>query len=78
MSNENNGVPLYMKYAPTTLDDLYLHPKKVSDIRNILTNELFSTHHNLNMLIISGPSGSCKTTIVKLLIEEYFNKNKLF
>lgn len=78
MSNDNNGVPLYMKYAPTALDDVYLHPKKVSDIRNILTNELFSIHHNINMLIISGPSGSCKTTLVKLLIDEYFDGNKLF
>lgn len=67
-----------MKYAPTTLDDLFLHPKKVSDIRHILTNELFSIHNNLNMLIVSGPSGSCKTTLVKLLIDEYFDKNKLF
>lgn len=76
MSNEKNGVPLYMKYAPNTLDDLYLHPKKVSDIRDVLTNELFNIHHNLNILIISGPSGSCKTTLIKLLIDEYFEKNK--
>jgi len=65
-----------MKYAPNTLDELFLHPKKIKDMRNILTNELFDSNHNLNMLIVSGPTGSCKTSLIKLLINEYYDNNK--
>lgn len=76
MSHEKSRLPLYMKYAPNTLDELFLHPKKIKDMRNILTNELFDSNHNLNMLIVSGPTGSCKTSLTKLLINEYYDNNK--
>lgn len=76
MSHEKSRLPLYMKYAPNTLDELFLHPKKIKDMRNILTNELFDSNHNLNMLIVSGPTGSCKTSLIKLLINEYYDNNK--
>ncbi|KAF0268498.1 hypothetical protein FOG48_02457 [Hanseniaspora uvarum] len=76
MSHEKSRLPLYMKYAPNTLDELFLHPKKIKDMRNILTNELFDSNHNLNMLIVSGSTGSCKTSLIKLLINEYYDNNK--
>ncbi|GMM42024.1 Rad24 protein [Hanseniaspora uvarum] len=76
MSYEKSRLPLYMKYAPNTLDELFLHPKKIKDMRNILTNELFDSNHDLNMLIVSGPTGSCKTSLIKLLINEYYDNNK--
>ena len=78
MSDYVDALPLYMKYTPKTLVDLFLHPRKVKDVRKILTEELFDANHNLNMLIVSGPTGSCKTTLIKLLIEEYYESNRAF
>ncbi|GMM51610.1 Rad24 protein [Starmerella bacillaris] len=51
-----------LKWNPSTIDDLAMHPKKLDEIKEAMKTKLIS--------IISGPPGSSKSTSVKLLAKE--------
>lgn len=56
------------KYKPTKLQDIILTPTLKTDIENILKNK------NLPNLMMIGPSGVGKTTVLNLLVTELLGK----
>ncbi|KAJ4288195.1 RFC checkpoint protein Rad17 [Kalmusia sp. IMI 367209] len=61
--------PWNEKYGPTSLDELAVHKKKVSDVRTWLT-DVFSGKERKRVLLLKGPAGSGKTTTMSLLSNE--------
>ncbi|KAH0564932.1 hypothetical protein GP486_001670 [Trichoglossum hirsutum] len=61
--------PWAEKYAPTSLDELAVHKKKVSDVRAWLES-VFGGRDRKRLLILKGPSGTGKTTTVSLLSKD--------
>ncbi|KAK2867818.1 hypothetical protein FQN49_003446 [Arthroderma sp. PD_2] len=60
------GKPWAEQFAPTNLDELAVHKRKVSDVQNWL-NEVFTGRSRRRILVLKGPAGSGKTTTVFLL-----------
>lgn len=54
------------KYGPTELQMIAIHKKKLSDVREIV-EDMLKPDSGTKLLILSGPSGSSKSTTVKLL-----------
>ncbi|KAL1980892.1 hypothetical protein VTN96DRAFT_3349 [Rasamsonia emersonii] len=65
-SKEADGRPWPERYAPSNLDELAVHKKKVADVRNWLA-DVFAGKNRRRMLVLHGPAGSGKTTTVSLL-----------
>lgn len=68
------------KYSPKTTNDICINPTKLKQLKQLM--EEMITHQNRKILVITGPSGSSKSTSVKLLSKElgngyveYFNNN---
>ncbi|KAF1975241.1 Rad17-domain-containing protein [Bimuria novae-zelandiae CBS 107.79] len=61
--------PWNEKYGPTSLEELAVHKKKVSDVRTWLA-DAFSGKERKRMLLLKGPAGSGKTTTMALLSKE--------
>ncbi|KAI9880299.1 MAG: Cell cycle checkpoint protein rad17 [Pleopsidium flavum] len=66
MAFEKNGRPWAEKYAPTNLEELAVHKKKVADVRTWLDNVLQGRDRK-RLLILKGPCGTGKTTTLSLL-----------
>ncbi|KAJ5909189.1 hypothetical protein N7495_001871 [Penicillium taxi] len=58
--------PWPQRFAPTNLDELAVHKKKVSDVKNWL-EEALSGRRSERLLVLRGPAGSGKTTTISLL-----------
>ncbi|ORY88337.1 Rad17 cell cycle checkpoint protein-domain-containing protein [Leucosporidium creatinivorum] len=59
------------RFAPSTRDELGVHPKKVNDVAGWLDeayNPRLSKYRRL--LVMSGPSGAAKTATLKILADE--------
>lgn len=57
------------KYAPVVSQDICIHPRKLKEVSEALSQMLFhQSEHKL--LILSGPAGSSKSTTVKILAKE--------
>lgn len=65
----DNSEPWIEKYAPQTVSDVAIHAKKVEEIRKSL-NELSNQQDTLRLLVVSGPAGSAKSTIIKQVGKE--------
>ncbi|KAI5475119.1 cell cycle checkpoint protein rad17 [Pseudohyphozyma bogoriensis] len=59
------------RYAPTSRDELGVHPRKVTDVENWL-GEAFNPRlaKYRRILVMSGPSGAAKTATLRILCEE--------
>lgn len=60
--------PWAERFAPSTLDELAVHKKKVSDVRNWLEN-VYSGKSSKRLLLLKGPAGAGKTATVKMLAQ---------
>lgn len=57
------------KYAPTKSKDVCINPRKLKEVREALESMVSGTLSS-RLLILSGPSGSSKSTLVKCLAQE--------
>ena len=66
--NNDNWIEVF---APTSSDDLAVHPKKLQEIQQwILHCAAMKRKRPAQICLITGPSGSGKTTALKLLAKE--------
>ncbi|KAK6428925.1 RFC checkpoint protein Rad17 [Oleoguttula sp. CCFEE 5521] len=56
------------QFAPTNLDELAVHKRKVADVRGWL--EMAFSGRRRKVLVLKGAAGSAKTTTIKLLASE--------
>jgi len=61
--------PWNEKYGPSSLDELAVHKKKVTDVRAWLSGVL-SGKERKRLLLLKGPAGSGKTTTISLLSKD--------
>lgn len=61
--------PWTERFAPTTLSELAVHPRKVADVRNLL-NSALSDRARPRLIILKGAAGTAKTTTVNLLAKD--------
>ncbi|KAJ5086288.1 hypothetical protein NUU61_007595 [Penicillium alfredii] len=67
-SRDLDQLPWSQRFAPSNLDELAVHKKKVSDVQNWL-EDAFAGRRNERLLVLRGPAGSGKTTTITLLSE---------
>ncbi|KAJ5162474.1 hypothetical protein N7492_007866 [Penicillium capsulatum] len=65
-STETDPRPWAQRFAPSSLEELAVHKKKVGDVRNWL-EEAFSGRRRQRLLVLRGPAGAGKTTTLSLL-----------
>ncbi|KAJ9213337.1 hypothetical protein DTO166G4_5144 [Paecilomyces variotii] len=65
-SGRGESRPWAERYAPADIDELAVHKRKVTDVRNWLTG-VFSGSNRRRLLVLRGPAGSGKTTTISLL-----------
>ncbi|KAJ5160653.1 uncharacterized protein N7482_007657 [Penicillium canariense] len=58
--------PWAQRFGPSSLDEIAVHKKKVSDVQNWL-EDAFSGRRRERLLVLRGPAGSGKTTAIALL-----------
>ncbi|PGH11812.1 hypothetical protein AJ80_06970 [Polytolypa hystricis UAMH7299] len=58
--------PWAEEFGPTTLDELAVHKRKVTDVQNWLV-DVFTQRSRQRILVLRGPAGSGKTTTLSLL-----------
>ncbi|KAJ5131670.1 hypothetical protein N7448_005828 [Penicillium atrosanguineum] len=58
--------PWAQRFAPSNLDEIAVHKRKVSDVQNWL-EDAFSGRRRERLLVLRGPAGSGKTTTITLL-----------
>lgn len=63
------------KYAPSSSTEVCINPRKLKDVRMAL-EDMVSGNLKCRLLILSGPSGSSKSTIVKCLAKEIVPKRQ--
>lgn len=63
----------YDKYAPTSIHEVAVHKKKVEDVRKELES-MISKNTKTKILLLTGPSGSAKSSTIKLLSDELIPK----
>ena len=66
----NDYIFLKNKYSPKNLDDLYLNKNIILLLKNLVNIS------NLNLLFLSN-SGTCKTTLINVLLNYYYNFNNI-
>ena len=61
-----------IKYQPTLTEDIYSNFKQISDVKQFLKNYDENPKKKIEdrILLIQGPSGSCKTTLCKCIFNE--------
>lgn len=67
------SVPWCTKYSPSTVEDVAINPKKVSDVRLWLRSALCNDGGDDDMrkiAVLSGPAGCGKSTLIRLLAKE--------
>ncbi|KAF7712136.1 Uncharacterized protein PECH_004229 [Penicillium ucsense] len=60
--------PWAQRFAPSGLDEIAVHKRKVSDVQRWL-EDVFAGRRKERLLVLRGPAGSGKTTTVTLLSE---------
>jgi DNA polymerase III delta prime subunit len=66
---ENGMVPWVEKHAPRSTPEVALHVRKLADTRQAL-KEMLKPHAVTRLLILSGPAGASKSTVVRMLARE--------
>lgn len=61
--------PWLEKYAPQQSSDVCMNPRKIKEIRSAL-EDILSGELECRLLVLCGPSGSSKSTVVKCLAKE--------
>lgn len=59
-------LPWYEKYAPNNLSDITIHKRKLKDVETVL-NDMLSYSKDYRILLLTGPSGCSKSTLIKHL-----------
>lgn len=67
------AVPWTEKYAPHSSSAVALHVRKVKEVRDAL-EDMCSDHPSIKLLILSGPAGSSKSSILRALARETLTK----
>lgn len=62
------------KYSPKTSKVTALHARKMKDVREVV-EEMCSSNPRTKLLILSGPAGSSKSTIIKTLAKEILSRH---
>lgn len=62
--------PWYIKFAPVDINDVAIHKKKLGDVTAAFLNMLQDPKEH-RVLLLTGPSGCSKSTVIKLLAENY-------
>lgn len=68
-------LPWYQKYEPRTLGDIALHKRKLADVQAAL-EEMLSGSDTTRILLLTGPSGSSKSTVIKQLARDLIPQNR--
>ncbi|KAK9720091.1 RFC checkpoint protein Rad17 [Basidiobolus ranarum] len=67
----HSSIPLWEKYQPKNEEEIAVSKKKLSQVRSWVDSALDpGTTHSNRMLVLTGPPGTGKTAVVKLLSEE--------
>ncbi|GAV52509.1 hypothetical protein ZYGR_0AG05000 [Zygosaccharomyces rouxii] len=77
-SQDEVGEPWYIKYAPKKLEEVAIHKRKLQDVCVILESMLKNSPHGIDdeprILLMTGPSGCSKSTVIYKLAEELVPK----
>lgn len=70
--------PWYDKYSPTSLEDVAMHKRKLKDVAEELES-MINGHSPNRILLLTGPSGSSKSTVIKQLSKKLipFYRNEI-
>ncbi|CAI4060677.1 hypothetical protein SKDZ_05G2540 [Saccharomyces kudriavzevii ZP591] len=78
--NDNGDQQWYEKFKPTNLEQVAIHKKKLKDVREAL-DAMFLPHAKHRVLLLSGPSGCSKSTVIrelsKVLVPKYRKKSNV-
>ena len=73
---ENKFEPWYMKYAPKSSNEVAVHKKKLEDVSRLFTSML-SGRDQTRIMLLTGPSGSSKSTLVSQLAKELLPRYRI-
>ncbi|QLL34923.1 hypothetical protein HG536_0H02980 [Torulaspora globosa] len=68
-----NTIPWYEKYSPKNVNEVSIHKKKSKEVRDEL-EAMMQGRSEKRVLLLTGPSGCCKSTIVNMLAKELVPK----
>ncbi|KAL6451847.1 RAD24 Checkpoint protein RAD24 [Candida maltosa Xu316] len=69
-NNKNTSEQWIDKYKPRHVSDICINPTKLAQVRETLSSMIKHTSNSPRILILAGPSGSSKSTTVKLLARQ--------
>lgn len=58
------------KYAPQSSSEICTNPRKLKEVKEVMSDLIFGKDRDCRLLILNGPAGSCKSTTVKVLADE--------
>ncbi|SMN21669.1 similar to Saccharomyces cerevisiae YER173W RAD24 Checkpoint protein, involved in the activation of the DNA damage and meiotic pachytene checkpoints [Maudiozyma saulgeensis] len=74
LKNQMLELPWFQKYEPQSLSEVAIHKRKLNDVKEHL-DDMLSNSVDTRILLLTGPSGCSKSTIIKelshLLIPKY-------
>lgn len=73
MNGTQDFMPWYMKYEPKVVDEVAIHKLKLKEVTTLL-QPMLEGKSNTRIILLSGPSGSSKSTLIKLLANEFVPK----
>mgnify|MGYP003365517455 CR=1 FL=1 len=77
VDNEDTTIPWFQKYEPRSILEVALHKRKLNDVTESLDNML-SKNSDTRILLLTGPSGCSKSTIIKQLAHSLIPKYRRF
>lgn len=73
LQTSTSGESWVDKYRPKTSKDIAMHPRKLKEIETSL-KEMAGTENDKKLLLLSGPAGSGKSTVVRILADEIIGR----
>lgn len=58
------------KYSPTNSGEICTNPRKLKEVKEVMSDLIFRKDRDCRLLILTGPAGSCKSTTAKVLANE--------
>lgn len=73
VTQENTDGAWYITCSPRNIDEVALHKRKLADVKEAFLSMLQSNSsmQRPRILLLTGPSGCSKSTVIKLLAEQY-------